>query len=189
VSETGADNRTAEKRRRILEAAWRLVLRQGLRATTMEALAREAGIAKATLYAQFPDKDAVIAAVIDDMLGDLERVFEAGLGGAGGVAGRIGAALAGKYGLILRALEGSPHAEEIFNEHYRFAARFTALDARVEAEIADELAQSGAKDASALACIVIAAAYGIARKLAGPKEIDSAIRLMCRRLIEPELEN
>jgi AcrR family transcriptional regulator len=189
VSDSVTDNRTAEKRRRILEAAWRLVLRQGLRATTMEALAREAGIAKATLYAQFADKDAVIAGVIDDILGDLERAFGAGLAGAGGVAGRIGAALAGKYGLILRALEGSPHAEEIFNEHYRFAARFTILDARVEAEIADELARGGAKIAPDLARIVIAAADGIARKLAEPKEIDSAIRLMCRRLIEPELEN
>ena len=59
MTETTADPRANEKRRRIIEAAWRLALKQGLRAATMEALAREAGVAKGTLYAHFPDKDAV----------------------------------------------------------------------------------------------------------------------------------
>jgi AcrR family transcriptional regulator len=45
VTETTADPRANEKRRRIIEAAWRLALRSGLRAATMEALAREAGVA------------------------------------------------------------------------------------------------------------------------------------------------
>ena len=45
MTETAADPRASEKRRRIIEAAWRLALRSGVRATTMEALAREAGVA------------------------------------------------------------------------------------------------------------------------------------------------
>ena len=185
--ETSTDTRSAEKRRRILHAAWQLVLRHGLRGTTMEALAREAGIAKATLYAQFADKDAVIAGAIDDMLVELRAAFEAGLAGKGGVAERIGAALAGKYGIVLRALEGSPHADELLNEHHRFGERFHALDAHMESEIAAELARAGAADGLTLARIIIGAAQGIARELSAATEVDRAIRLMCRRMIEPEV--
>ena len=39
------------------------MLRDGLRGTTMEAIARQAGIAKATLYAQYPDKEAVFVGI------------------------------------------------------------------------------------------------------------------------------
>ena len=60
--------RAQEKRRRMLEAARLVVLRDGLRGATMEAIAREAGIAKATLYAQFSDKDAVVGALVETML-------------------------------------------------------------------------------------------------------------------------
>lgn len=186
MPESLGDDRTIEKRRRILKAAWRLVLRQGLRGTTMEALAREAGIAKGTLYAQFVDKDAVIGAVIDDMLVELQAAFGDGMAGDGPVAERIGAALAAKYGMIVRALEGSPHADEIFNEHYRYAARFEALDRRVDTEVAAALAQAGVTDATTLARIVIGAANGVAHKMAGVEAIDRAIRLVCRRLVEPD---
>ncbi len=186
--ETGTDKRSAEKRRRILQAAWQLVLRHGLRGTTMEALAREAGIAKATLYAQFADKDAVIAGVIDDMLIELRAAYDKGMADKGGVAERIGAALAAKHGIILRALEGSPHAEELFNEHYRFAERFRALDAHMESEIAAELTRAGAADGLRLARIVIGAAQGIARELSGVAEVDEAIRLLCQRMIAPDVD-
>jgi AcrR family transcriptional regulator len=187
VSEINADNRASDKRRRILQAAWFLLLRQGLRGMTMEALAREAGVAKATLYGQFSDKDAVAAAVIDDVLVDLKAAYRAGMAGAGSVAERIGAALAGKYGFIARALEGSPHADELLNEHYRFAERFAAFDTRMVDEITAELAQAGVADALRLTRMIIAAAHGIAGKISGPAEIDGAIRLMCRRMIEPEV--
>lgn len=187
MTETGSEIKGAEKRRRIIEAAWRLVRRHGLRGMTMEALAREAGIAKATLYGQFPDKEAVVAGVIDEMIVDLQRGFDDGLAAPGPVSARVGAALAGKYGIIFQALEGSPHAEEILSEHHRFAACFEAFDQKIAAALAGALAQGGVHDAPQLARIVMAAASGIARSLSGAAEIDAAIRLMCRRLIAPEV--
>jgi AcrR family transcriptional regulator len=155
----------------------------------MEALAREAGIAKATLYAQFADKDAVVAAVIDDLLVELTAAYRAGMASSGGAAERIGAALGGKYGIIVRALEGSPHADELFNEHYRYAERFRALDMSIVDEIAAELARAGAKDAARLTRTVLAAASGIARHMSDAKEVDQAIRLMCVRMIAPEIRD
>ena len=185
MTETAADPRAGEKRRRIVEAAWRLALRVGLRATTMEALAREAGVAKGTLYAHFPDKNAVFDGVVADLLVELAAAFDAGMRSDGAIAERVGAALAGKYGVIARAIEGSPHAGEILDSHHRYAPRVAAFDLRVEAEVAAALAKAGAVDAPGLARLVIGAAGGVARALSGGGETERAIRLVCRRLIEP----
>ena len=187
MTATAADPRGQEKRRRIVGAAWRLALRGGLRATTMEALAREAGVAKGTLYAHFPDKDAVFDGVIADLLVELAAAFDRGLSSAGSAAERIGAALAGKYGVVARALEGSPHAAEILDAHHRYAPRVATFDRRVEGEVAAELAKAGAADPASLAHLVIAAAGGVARGFAAPEATERGIRLVCRRLIEPAI--
>ena len=178
-------DRVAEKRRRILAAARFLMLRHGVRGTTMELIARAAGIAKPTLYAQFADKEAVLAGIVAELLVELGAAFGAGLAGPGSAAERIGAALAAKHGVITRLLEGSPHAEELFNEHHRMADRFRAFDERVEREIEAVLEAAGASPA--LARTVIAAAYGIARKLPDARAVEAATRLVCRRVIEPEV--
>jgi len=47
-------------------AARRLFLDQGFTATSMDAVAREAGVSKATLYSYFPSKDALFAHLIAD---------------------------------------------------------------------------------------------------------------------------
>ena len=185
MTETTADPRANEKRRRIIEAAWRLALRNGLRAATMEALSREAGVAKGTLYAHFPDKDAVFDGVVSDMLVELAAAFDRGMRSESAIAERIGAALAGKYGVVLRAIEGSPHAGEILDAHHRYAPRFAAFDQRVESEIAAALAKAGVAEPAALARIVIGAAGGAARALPGAEATERAIRLVCLRLIEP----
>ena len=185
MTETTADPRASEKRRRIVEAAWRLALRSGLRGATMEALAREAGVAKGTLYAHFPDKDAVFDGVVADLLVGLAAAFDRGMQSDGVIAERIGAALAGKYGVIARAIEGSPHAGEILDAHHRFAPRVAAFDRRMESEVAAALAKAAVDDPAALARIVIGAAGGVARALPGVEASERAIRLVCRRLIEP----
>ena len=49
----------------IMAVAERLFMQKGLRATTMEHIARELGISKLTLYSRFKNKDALFAAVIE----------------------------------------------------------------------------------------------------------------------------
>ena len=67
-------DRHLEKRERILAAARELFLRQGLRATSMEAIARGAGMAKPTLYAEFADKDAVFLAILEQLVADFPEL-------------------------------------------------------------------------------------------------------------------
>jgi len=182
-----AEDRSQEKRRRILEAARGLVLRNGLRGTTMEAIARAAEIAKPTLYAHFPDKDAVFAGIVDTLMGELLAAYDSGMTGEGDLAGRIGNALAGQYLALRRALEGSPHATDLMSEHKRAGIRFRDEDLRAEGEIAAALQEAQVADAGGLAQLICAAAYGIALKISDENEMAAGIRLMCRRLIETEL--
>ena len=55
-------------RKRILEAAGRLFYRDGINATGVERLAREASVSKRTLYQHFPSKTAVVEAYLQGML-------------------------------------------------------------------------------------------------------------------------
>ncbi|MCO6417103.1 TetR/AcrR family transcriptional regulator [Siccirubricoccus sp. KC 17139] len=54
------------KARAVLDAAAELFLAQGYAAVSMDAVARQAGVSKATLYAYFPGKDALFRAVISE---------------------------------------------------------------------------------------------------------------------------
>jgi AcrR family transcriptional regulator len=60
---SGRLERRARRRDRsrgeILDAARRVLLKKGIAATTLEAVAREAGLSKAALYYYFPSKDAL----------------------------------------------------------------------------------------------------------------------------------
>ena len=183
----GTGDRGAEKRRRILDAARLLMLREGLRGTTMEAIAREAGIAKPTLYAQFADKEAVFTGILDELTDTLVAGFDAGMAGPGNVAQRIGAAMAGKYGAIARVIENSPFAEELYSTHSRVSTRFRDLDARMNAEIVAALREAGVADAAELNRLIQAASYGVARKMIDEASVRAAIPVLCERLIGPEL--
>lgn len=180
-------DRTTEKRRRILDAARRLILRDGLRGTTMEAIAREAGIAKPTLYAQFADKEAVFTGILDELTEALVAGFDAGMAGPGNVAQRIGAAMAGKFGAIAHVIENSPFAEELYSTHSRVSNRFRDLDARMNEEIVAALRAAGVADAGELNRLIQAASYGVARKMIDEASVRAAIPVLCERLIKPEL--
>ena len=174
---------------RILAAAQHLILRQGLRATTMEAVAREAKVAKPTLYGYFADKEALFAAIVEALCRDIATAFDRALHGDGDPVTRIGAALSAKYRIIGKVLEGSPHADELYSEHDRStAALIAAMDLGIERGITETLAAAGAARPRPLAQLLLAAAYGIGRKAASPAEAGPAIRLMVERLAGPELK-
>lgn len=181
------DDRTRERRQRILEAARLLMLRHGLRGTTMEAIARAAQIAKPTLYAQFADKDAIFAGVLDGVMDALRVGYERGLHGPGDLAERVGAALAGQYGVLGELLAGSPHAAELMGEHRRAGPKLREQEQGAAAGIAAELAAAGVAEPEALTRVIVHAAYGIALKSSGESEMAAGIKLLCRRLIGPDL--
>lgn len=54
-----------------MQAARELFETEGVAATSMAAIARKAGVARSLVYYYFPDKQAVIDAVLDDFLEDI----------------------------------------------------------------------------------------------------------------------
>ncbi|MEU8609698.1 helix-turn-helix domain-containing protein [Actinoplanes sp. NPDC048791] len=63
----------ARNRQRVLDAAARLFAAGDPRTVTMEDIAREAGVGKATLYRRYPDQGAVAAALLDEHERDLQE--------------------------------------------------------------------------------------------------------------------
>jgi TetR/AcrR family transcriptional repressor of mexJK operon len=67
-----------EKHRQILDAAARLFIGQGFEATTVDAIAREAGVSKATVYAHAGSKQDLFVRVLNSRCGELWQSLEAG---------------------------------------------------------------------------------------------------------------
>jgi AcrR family transcriptional regulator len=61
----GADKTRASARERILEAAYDLFSRHGIRAVGIDAIVEQSGVARMTLYRHFPSKDALVLAFLE----------------------------------------------------------------------------------------------------------------------------
>jgi len=171
----------------ILDAAQALILKHGLRGTSMEAIARQAGIAKPTLYAYFADKGAVFDALLERLIGAWRAEFLAALRGEGDVVQRIAAAMVAKHKAARRLLDSSPHANELYEEHDRgWAVQFARFDAELAAIIEAELSAAGVARARIVTQFFLAASYGIGRR-AQLAELGPAFRLLTERLLRPEL--
>ena len=92
-----------DTRDRILEAALREGEEAGLRRTTMDDVARRAGLARVTLYRHFESKDALVEAVV---LRETERFFAA-----------LDAAISPPRRLEDRVVEGFAFAIEFLEGH------------------------------------------------------------------------
>lgn len=81
------------RRQAILEAAIDLFLAQGFAATTLDAIAAQAGVAKGTIYLYFADKEALFRALVQDRVGPVIGEAEA-----------AAPAFAGPFSVLLRQL-------------------------------------------------------------------------------------
>lgn len=179
---------TTGKREAILGAAQALFLKHGLRGTSMEAIARAAGIAKPTLYAYFPDKPAIFSALLAQLIATWRIDFVTALQGDGDIVRRAGAALTAKCKGLMRLVAGSPHAEELYGEGDRLSVRdLRQLDDELASALEAELARAGVVRARLVTQLLLAAAYGIGHKAHSPAELGPALRLLAERLIRPEL--
>jgi AcrR family transcriptional regulator len=67
----------ARNRERIIGAARKLIARKGVREITLDDVAKEAGLGRATLYRRFPDRSALMLALLDDHERELQdRILE-----------------------------------------------------------------------------------------------------------------
>ena len=80
-------------RERILDAAERCLQDRGIRTTTMAGIADDAGISRAWLYRNFPNKDALIAAALIRRDEEFWSEAHARIGRARGIADKVATAV------------------------------------------------------------------------------------------------
>jgi AcrR family transcriptional regulator len=68
-----ARTRSASAHQKVLDAAVSLVAERGVDATSMDAIARESGVSKATIYKHWPDKDALLLEMMASVHGLHDR--------------------------------------------------------------------------------------------------------------------
>jgi AcrR family transcriptional regulator len=129
--------------RRIIRAAEELFKKSGFRGVTMEAVARQAAVAKATLYTRFRNKDDLFLAVCSRMAGLTSRAFSDALAVPGqDVDERALSAVLAKHRLTFTLVRTSPHAEDLFSAKAQLAGDlFERADDTLLGQLAGVLAE------------------------------------------------
>lgn len=97
----------------IADAALRLFARYGYKRSSMDDIAREAGLAKATLYLHFKGKDDVFRAMLDLLGRRVEARCREVVAGQGPFAQRLAALLQAHHGLAYASFGTGEHLVEL----------------------------------------------------------------------------
>ena len=134
--------------KRVLAAALTLFGRHGLQRTSMADIAREAGIARATLYLRFADKRALFAALAASRVDEARARAEAAWVADAPLSENVAATLLAKDLDFFHILHATPHGAELLELDAELTAAHVArLDAGFAALLAKrarEAAQRGA---------------------------------------------
>jgi AcrR family transcriptional regulator len=190
---------TTQRRAGILDAAIEVFARYGFKKTSMDDLARAAGLSRPGLYLHFPTKEALFK---EGVLRVIEAIREAGRAALGcadvGIEERLLGAFVAIHGV------GVGHAaRQHMNELLEAAATLLGpvvaeLEKAQVADLARVLTQSGVAaswkeaglSARELAEHLVAASYGIKHRVPTAEEyrerMKVAVRLVCRGGSQPE---
>ena len=181
------------RRDAIVRAATRLFGRYGYRKTSVDLIAREAEVAKPTVYAHFEDKDAVFVAVCGHVV---DQIYAAALAARDtpDVVDRLAGILAAKFTAIFELVDSSPHALELLESQavrakeivdaaeIRYAALLRA--AVKAAASASELAAVGVSAAELVHLLLLAghgASYGAITPAQHRANLDALVAALLHR--------
>ena len=186
-------SRPHRRRREVIDAAWRVIVRDGLEATTLRKIAHEGGFTTGVVSHYFADKRAVIVSSFEaasaDFLGDFADALDAAPSAAAQLIALVETAVPD---------DSRRRAEwRLWSEMWSYAARdadfrrtLVATDAQWEGAIADVLAAAQAEglldarlDAAREATIVARLVDGLGVRAWLSGDWDGA-----RRVLEAHLE-
>jgi AcrR family transcriptional regulator len=174
------------RREAILAAAQQQFARYGFRRTSMEDIAREAGVSRPALYLHFRNKEEIFRSLSASLQEAALAAAEAELKAPGSLQRRVHAALEVKVVRMLEIVHDSPHGAELLDASSRLcgdlAARSEVRLQRMLEEVFRDAARSGEIDlrgaglsAAAAAELIRLAAYGL--KVPGGDPADFRRRL------------
>lgn len=181
---------TPGPRERILAAASELFGRDGIRATTVNAIAARASVAKATFYGIFPSKDALVLTWVQGIIGDWIDTFRSEVEAR---AHSPRERLYAWFEVLVEWVEqdvaaGSPlhrAANETRDSRHPASGEYTAAADRVRGYLAETAGAAGATDAEALAWelqLLLQAAIADAARSQSPKAAHVAASAAARLL-------
>ena len=185
----------AEARRaEILDAALHMFGQYGYRRTSMDDIAREASIAKGTIYLSFTSKEEVFRALARHLSRQMLAGAEAASRRPGTAADKLAAMHAAWFGTYAETITRSPHAAELLDAKHRLTADLAAdgrsryhqlvRDVLAEADAAGELGlEPAGLTADAAAELLIAAARGLEPSQGEPAAYRHSLSTLARVMI------
>jgi AcrR family transcriptional regulator len=134
--------RSAATRAKVVEEATRLFSLYGFRRTSVDEIAAAAQLAKPTLYVYFPDKDAILGAVVEHVLGCILASARAAADAPGPIEARLSAVLSAKFTYLFGLVDRSPHASELLGSGNRVGAASVEATDKEFATIVRRLVES-----------------------------------------------
>ncbi|HEY2775988.1 MAG TPA: TetR/AcrR family transcriptional regulator [Candidatus Binatia bacterium] len=120
-------------RERILAAALTRFSQYGFRRTSMEDIAAEAGVSRASLYSQFQNKEEIFRSLAAQLHDEAIEGAEAALREPGPLAERLQAGVEAKMLRFLEIGYASPHGSELLGENTRLCGDLAAsMEARFD---------------------------------------------------------
>jgi AcrR family transcriptional regulator len=177
----------------ILDAALQVFGQYGYRRTSMDDIAREAGIGKGTIYLSFASKEEVFQALSLRLAQRMLAGAEAASRRPGTTADKLAAMHAAWFGTYAETIRRSPHAAELLDAKHRLSAdlvsdaasRYKRLvrDVLAEAAAARELdLESAGLTADTAAELLIASGRGLESSAASPavyrRYLNALVRVM-----------
>ena len=172
----------------------RLFSQYGYRRTSIDDIAREAEIAKGTVYLSFKSKEEIFRAICEKLIEQTESAVKAARATTGAVDERLVAMLEAKFGLLFETVYKTAHAAELMDSKNRLSGDlFAQLSRRYmkvlremieEATRAGELAPARMNlDADDLAQMLVAAAHGVEQNATSLPQYHRKLREMVRVIV------
>ncbi|MEP0153655.1 TetR/AcrR family transcriptional regulator [Pseudophaeobacter sp.] len=108
------DPKTDTKIQAILAAAWAGFSAYGFRKTSMDDIARGAGMSRPALYLHFKNKEAIFRSLVESYYAEAAREVATALKAEGALAPRLARAFAAHGGETMEAMMSSAHGMELF---------------------------------------------------------------------------
>jgi AcrR family transcriptional regulator len=176
----------------ILEAAYACFTRHGVRRTTMDDIAQEAGMSRGAVYQYVRNKEDAFRRLAERMLGEALAGARVAAEAPTELAERLAAMLETKLQLVLRVWRDSPaHAAELLGDDARLSAdMIEAYDDEMRSLLAGAVrAVVPDADAGEIAEVLLALARGIEADLSDPdvpiRRLRYAVALIVSGLEKP----
>ena len=179
VSETAPDAASQDQKlKAIQKAAFDAFQTYGFRRTSMEDIARGAGMSRSALYLHFRNKEDIFRSLVSYYYDENAAAMAAALEAGSSPEDALIAGLAAKDGQIMEAILASPHGAEIMDTGFALSKDLAqAGEARFAALLADWLGRMSA-----------AGAISIDPDMGGPSGLAETVLGATKGLKQPGLD-